>query len=204
MRARPGWVTRFVVALVAATSTAGGVALLTWLVTSDRPPVPLATGSAVVLEHWTLVGQGVSVHPVLEGPESDEPVVPTPGASIVVAAVDVTFTDEATLFESGCSVVFRTRDGRSEWRADNSAVYDVYGSEDHGCVMDPETTDDDGVVVPAEITLGETAELTFSAEVPSHLADQVVAELRIDSFLDQGASLRWYQGAEGAFVLEQD
>ncbi|SDE06182.1 hypothetical protein [Auraticoccus monumenti] len=204
MRVRSGWTTRFAVALVAATGTAGGVALLTWLVTSDRPPDPLPTGSAVALEHWTVVGQGVTVHPVLEGPEFDEPVVPTPGASIVVAAVDVTFTDEAALFESGCSVVFRTRDGESEWRADNSAVYDAYGSEDHGCVMDPESTDDDGEVVPAEISLGETAELTFSVEVPAHLADQVVAEFRIDSFLDRGAALRWYQGEEAAFVFEQD
>lgn len=204
MRTSLGWGSRFVIALVAAFGTAGAVGTMSWMLTSERPPVALPAGSPVELERWTVVSHGVTVHSRLESPEADEPVLPRPGASIVMATIDVTYTNEEALFESGCGVLFRTRDGSSEWKADNSAVHDAYdGEADTSCLMDPEEVEEDGTVSPAEVALGETVRVRYSAEVPSDVADQVVADFRIDSFLDRGPALRWYEGEDAAFVLEQ-
>lgn len=194
---RGAWTGRFGLALAIALVTAAGTAALTWQVTSPRPVRALAEDQPVVLEHWTLVSRGIQVGPRLAGPESDEPVQAAPGAAIALLSFDLTYTDPAVLHDSLCDVVFRTRDERSEWRADNAAAYEAFGSDDHSCLMDPAEGDE-----PAEVELGETVSLTFSVEVPADVADELVAELRLSGSLDQGSALRWHNAQAAAYLIE--
>lgn len=192
---RTGWTARFGLALGASLGVAISSAVLVWQLTSPVPLRPLAVGEVVELPHWRLRTSGLTVAEELPVVAGAEPVVARPGARIVVLAIEVTYTDPVTLHDSGCEVLFRTRDGAHEWRSDNDAVYRAAGSEgQHSCLVQRAYED-----VPAEAELGGTVPITFSVEVPDELADQVVAEVRMQDFTEGGSGLRWHQGQVAGF-----